>query len=141
MLRPGGKGCVAGPAGGAYVARAMRVVAGAAPEAAFARFRASALGQLLRLADRRHFPAIPGQDVNRDCIFEILSRAEIAPALARVQHADGTFQVALLADAVSRARRQLCRVHDVGRGGLPDVIAGRPVTAFASDGCRRPAEE
>jgi hypothetical protein len=84
-----------------------------APQLAAAPRCALALRQLLKLADSFGFVAVLIQYVNGDGPLKILAWMEIPPAFSGVQNAHGSFQMTLLADAVSSSGGQFPRINDI----------------------------
>ena len=82
----------------------MRVVASAAPQAAATLPGALALGQQFALAHRPQRAGSGSPQVGDKNAFGSLARLEVPPIAAGIQYPDFSFQVALLAYAVTAAR-------------------------------------
>ena len=95
----------------------MRIVAGAAPELIPALPCTFTQREFLRLADDRESVRVrraPRRliNVNRVDVFEILTSVKISNLFARIRNAHFAAQVALLANAVAGALRELCSIDD-----------------------------
>ena len=82
----------------------MRIVASAAPQAIPALAGALALSELLPLADRPHDTAAGRPHIGDENVLCRLAGLKVPPIPAGIQYPHFPFQVALLADAVAKAR-------------------------------------
>src|SRR6185437_5090340 len=116
----------------------MRIVAGAAPQLIPALPRTFTQRELLRLADDRESVWVRRAsrrliNVNRVDVFEVLASVKISNLFARIRNAHFAAQVALLANAVAGARRELSRIDDRSWHGIAQVYRRGPVASLASN--------
>src|SRR5258705_13110699 len=77
------------------------------------------------------------KDVHRHRLLEFLAGTKVCPSLARIQYTSLAFQMALLADTVSRAPRQRAWLQDVARRRISDMFLRGSVATLAGDGGQR----
>ena len=114
----------------------MRIVAGSAPELSVALACTHTKRKLFHLAydpEIADFALRREIVIDRERLFQCLSRFEIAEPLAGIQHAGHPDQVALFANRISCRGSEPGRVDDISRAGIGQMLRRGTVTPVAAD--------